>query len=342
MKSFTVNENDSGQRIDKFVSKVTSGLPKSLLYKSIRTKKIKVNGKRAHEGDMLSMGDIVEMYIPDEFFSESSDAPDFSKVKIQPDIVYEDENVILCEKKPGVLVHLGDEGDRNRAAASERETLLFILTAYLANKGEYYPERENSFAPSLCNRIDRNTGGIVILAKNAVALREIDEAIRENRVHKKYLCAVHGKLEGEKTLTAYHRKDEKRNTALIYDAEVPGSRKIITAYKALAYDRENDLTLLDIDLITGRTHQIRAHMAHIGHPLLGDGKYSNNLQDRKKGYKYQALWSYSVGFEMAGTGLSYLDGKSFYVSGKEIGFLSVFGNFDYKVHIAGQKKRSKR
>ena len=333
MHEYIISGNDSGQRLDKFISKAERGIPPSLMYRLIRQKKIKVNGRRSEISYRLAEGDRVTVWMHDSL-PEIDTVSEWINIKPHIDIVYEDENYIICDKRPGMLCHTDSSGDT--------DTLIGNIKSYLHIRGEYDPESENSFSPSLCNRIDRNTGGIVILAKNAVALREIDEAIRENRVHKKYLCAVHGKLEGEKTLTAYHRKDEKRNTALIYDAEVPGSRKIITAYKALAYDREDDLTLLDIDLITGRTHQIRAHMAHIGHPLLGDGKYSNNLQDRKKGYKYQALWSYSVGFEMAGTGLSYLDGKSFYVSGKEIGFLSVFGNFDYKVHIAGQKKRSKR
>ncbi|MBQ2546352.1 MAG: RluA family pseudouridine synthase, partial [Clostridia bacterium] len=164
MKRFEINENDAGQRLDKFVSKVTVGMPKSLLYKCIRQKRIKVNRSRAHEGDILSPGDVVEMYVPDEFFEEGKGAADYAKAKIVPTIVYEDADLLLCDKRPGILVHLGDEGDPNRAEAAERETLLYALTALLANRGEYDPAAENSFAPALCNRIDRNTGGIVILA----------------------------------------------------------------------------------------------------------------------------------------------------------------------------------
>lgn len=327
MRTFTINKNDAGQRLDKFVTKATSGLPKSLLYKYIRTKRIKLNSKKAHENDFLSEGDIVEMYIPDEFFGESETENNslqaYSKVKFVPDIVYEDENILLCDKKPGMLVHLGDEGDKNRAEGSERETLIYLLTAYLANKGEYDPTAEASFAPALCNRIDRNTGGIVILAKNAEALRLINEAIRENRVHKKYLCAVHGKLEGQKTLTAYHKKDYKTNTVRIFDRDTGGDKKIITRYTALGYNRERDLTLVEINLITGRTHQIRAHMAHIGHPLLGEGKYAHNADDRKMGYSYQALYSYSVSFELGGI-LQYLNGKEYTVNKSQIPFLSLF------------------
>ncbi len=324
MRTFTVNANDAGQRADKFITKVTSGLPKSLLYKYIRTKRIKCNGKRIHENDMLSAGDVIEMYIPDEFFSDGEAKADYSRVKIQPDIVYEDENILLCNKKPGILVHLGDEGDKNRAEAAERETLIFALTAYLYNRGEYDPEEEHSFAPALCNRIDRNTGGIVILAKNAAALREVNEAIRENRVTKYYLCAVHGRLRGEQTLRAYHSKDYKTNTVRISDRPIPGTREIITEYKSLAYDAKEDLTLLRIHLITGRTHQIRAHMAHIGHPLLGEGKYGKNAADRRLGFSSQALYSAAVSFCFPESPLSYLNDRVFSVGLEGIDFLKFF------------------
>lgn len=250
-----------------------------------------------------------------------------------PDIVYEDENILLCDKKPGILVHLGDEGDRNRAEVAERETLIYALTAYLVNKGEYVPENENSFAPALCNRIDRNTGGIVILAKNAMTLREINEAIRENRVNKKYLCAVHGRLVGEKIIRAYHRKDYKTNTVRIYDKEVPGSKHIITEYKALSYNKSLDLTLCEVHLITGRTHQIRAHMAHIGYPLLGEGKYAHNAADRKLGFNNQALYSCSVQFDVKAEELKYLNRKSYVTEDKNIDFLRLFPDFSYEKYF---------
>lgn len=324
MHSFKINKNDSGQRLDKFISKSTTGLPKSLMYKFIRTKRIKLNGGRSHEGDMLSEGDTVEMYIPDEFFSDNTSAADYSKVKTIPDIVYEDENILLCNKKPGILVHTGDEGDKNRADADERETLIYSLTAYLVGRGEYDPANETSFAPALCNRIDRNTGGIVILAKNAHTLRAVNEAIRENRVHKKYLCAVHGKLTGEKTLHAYHTKDYKTNTVRIHADSRPGSREIITEYKAISYSPAHDLTLLEINLITGRTHQIRAHMQFIGHPLLGEGKYGVNRDDRKLGYSSQALYSYAVSFDFQDEELKYLNGRIFKAPNDCISFTKLF------------------
>ncbi len=342
MRSFTINSNDAGQRLDKFISKSTYGMPKSLMYKFIRTKRIKVNRGRAHENDMLKVGDIVEMYIPEEFFETASETvTDYSRVKLVPDIVYEDENILLCNKKPGILVHTGDEGDRDRADADERETLIYALTAYLVNKGEYQPENEASFAPALCNRIDRNTGGIVILAKNAAALRCLNEAIRENRVHKRYLCAVHGRLTGERTLRAYHRKDHRTNTVSITSDMKPGSREIVTHYKALSYNAELDLTLVEIALITGRTHQIRAHMEFIGHPLLGEGKYGVNRDDRRLGYSSQALYSYAVEFELDDPVFSYLNGKVYKVPDKCVRFMELFEKKDGKSDVKKSKKCEK-
>ncbi len=338
MKTFTVNANDAGQRLDKYLSKCTEGMPKSLLYKYIRKKRVKVNGARAHEGDILSAGDTVELWIPDEFFAEkSADAYDsavLSRVKLRPAVVYEDENILLCDKKPGILCHLGDEGDRNRADGSERETLIYALTAYLVAKGEYVPEDERSFAPALCNRIDRNTGGIVILAKNASALRQMNEAIRENRVSKRYLCAVHGRLTGEAELKAWHRKDSRTNTVAVTAQRLPGSKEIVTRYRALTYDTKHDLTLCGVTLVTGRTHQIRAHMAFIGHPLLGEGKYAKNAEDRKLGFSSQALYSAAVSFDFpeAGDGadLTGLNGRVFRVDPANVDFLRLFPSFRFE------------
>lgn len=327
MRSFTVNQNDGDQRLDKFVAKTARGIPMSLLYKYIRTKRIKVNGKRAQEKDVLRRGDVVEMYIPDEFFEENTGVEELGRVKKFPEIVYEDDNILLADKKPGVLVHTGDEGDPNRDGSAERETLIFLLQAYLYQKGEYDPAKENSFAPALCNRIDRNTGGIVILAKNAAALREMNEAIREGRTHKKYLCAVHGRTPYQATLNGYLSKDYQTRTVRVTERKQGNAREIVTAYRRLDYCPAHDLSLLEVELLTGRTHQIRAHMEYAGFPLLGEGKYGVNREDRKLGFRGQALYSWRVSFDFPSGALSYLNGKEFTVRTENVKFLRFFEKY---------------
>ncbi len=328
MREFTINSNDSGQRLDKFVSKTVWGLPLSLMYKYIRKKRIKVNGKKATERQILSVGDTVEMYIPDEFFEKDERrgvSSELSRVEPNLDIVYEDGNIILLNKAPGVLSHRGDEGDARKAEGAERETLLFHVKAYLFRKGEWDPESENSFAPALCNRIDRNTGGIVIAAKNASSLREMNAMIKSGAVTKKYLAAIHGKPGTEHAvLTGYLFKNSRTNTVRVTKTPQQGSKEIVTEYRILSYNKEHDLSLVEIILHTGRTHQIRAHFSSIGHPLLGEGKYAENRADREMGYKHQALWSYKVAFGASGGELSYLEGKEFTADKSRIRFLELF------------------
>ena len=318
MRELIIGKNDAGQRLDKFLTKAVSGMPASMMYKSIRTKKIKVNRKRAEQGMMLAEGDTVQLFIREEFFSSpSSDESALFKIVPKLDVVYEDENIMLLNKRPGVLVHEDTEGNEN--------TLIMHIKAYLAQKGEYDPDSEQSFAPALCNRIDRNTGGIVIAAKNALALREMNEHIKEGHIGKFYMCAVHGILQKKSdTMTAWLFKDSKTNKVYVTDKKQKGSKEIITKYKVVK--EKQDRSLLEVRLITGRTHQIRAHFSHIGHPLVGDGKYGINRDDRAIGYKYQALYAYRLVFEIpVGDGeLSYLSGKEFSIPREKIWFVGEF------------------
>ena len=322
MRELTVGKNDAGQRLDKFLTKSLYGMPPSLMYRLIRQKKIKVNRKRAENNQMLSEGDTLQLFIADEFFEggeKSGTTEALSRVRTNLDIVYEDENIMLLSKRPGVLVHDDKEGQNN--------TLLFHAKAYLFQKGEYDPEKEQSFAPALCNRIDRNTGGIVILAKNAEALRVMNEKIRDGETSKFYLCAVHGIMRRKSdTLHAWLKKDSKTNTVKIYEASnKPRDAKIIgTKYKVIAEKDGN--SLLEVELLTGRTHQIRAQFSYIGHPLLGDGKYGVNRDDKKSGYKYQALYSYRLRFDFADKSvpLGYLCGKEFSIPKSAVWFTQDF------------------
>ena len=305
MKKITVNKNDAGQRLDKFLFKFFGSIPSSIIYKGIRKKRIKVNGKKSEIGYMLCEGDILELYINDEFFESEQKDDEFKSVSSKLSVVYEDENILLADKPSGMSVHDDETKTKN--------TLINHIKSYLFEKGEYNPDEENSFAPALCNRIDRNTSGIVIAAKNAVALRIMNEKIKMREIDKFYLCLVRGRLkEKEKTLKTYMRKDEKKNQVFCFDNPVPGGKTAITKYKVL---KEGELTsLVEVELLTGRTHQIRAHFASIGHPLAGDGKYGTNEFNKKVGMKYQALYSYKLRFNFSDDNeLSYLNGKIFEV-----------------------------
>lgn len=320
MKSFTVGKNDAGKRLDKFIQKAMPGLPNSLMYKFIRTKHIKVNGKRAEISTKLELGDIIEAWIKDEFFEKGDPKYDFLSAPVKLDIVYEDENIILVDKKQGVLVHPDDK--------EYSDTLIGRIQHYLYDKGEYRPEEENSFKPSLANRIDRGTGGIVIAAKNAQSLKILCEKIKEREIDKQYLAVIHGVPEKrEATLEGFLEKNESKNKVYLKSVKQDGNLTIKTRYRVIK--SKNNLSLIEVDLLTGRTHQIRAHMASVGHPLLGDGKYGKLANDKKLGFSRQALYSYKLTFNFKTDGgiLDYLNGKTFTVN--KVWFAEEL--FDFKV-----------
>jgi len=306
MKSFIITKNDAGQRLDRFISKVAPALPTSMMYKGIRTKNIKVNRKRAQADQRLQEGDLVELYLKNELLAPPKEQYDFLSAGKQLHIIYEDDQILLLNKPEGLLCH----GDDKEFC----DTLINRVKRYLYERQEYFPKDEHSFAPALANRIDRNTGGIVMAAKTAEALRVLNQKIKDREIEKRYLCLVHGiPKRSQDTLTGYLTKDEEKNMVKIYRTPQPDGRTIVTEYNVLA--TKGSMALLEVHLHTGRTHQIRAHMASIGHPLVGDGKYGKNAADKKLGFKHQALYSYKLTFRFRTPGecLDYLNNRTFQI-----------------------------
>lgn len=303
MKEITVNENDANQRLDKFLTKYMN-IPNSMLYKGLRKNCVRVNDRHVKSGDYkLKSGDILKLYFKDEFFN---DEKKFVPIKSNLKIVYEDENILLIDKEVGTVVHEDDRGTQ--------DTLIRRIQSYLFEKGEYNPENEHSFSPALCNRLDRNTGGIIIAAKNAAALRILNEKIKNREIRKLYLCIVEGHPNKQDELSSYLTRNEK--IVSVSDTISANAKLIKTRYRVIAADKNN--SLVEAELLTGRTHQIRAQFAHIGHPLVGDVKYG-----AKKADHYYSLYSYKLIFSFSSDAdiLNYLAGREFSVS---VGFASKF------------------
>lgn len=297
MKEIIVNKNDAGQRLDKFLSKFMPALPKSMLYKGLRKKCVRINGRHVKDGSVfLNEGDALKLYFSDEFFEKKTS---FVPVKHSLDIVYEDENILIINKKSGTVVHADDRGTES--------TLIREIQSYLFEKGEYNPYSEHSFAPSLCNRLDRNTSGLIIAAKNAESLRILNEKIRSREIRKIYLCVAEGHISGSGILSAYLTRGEKKVT--VSDSQTDGAKQVKLKYRVLAQNSSSSLA--EVELLTGRTHQIRAQFAHIGHPLKGDVKYGGSRMEN-----YQELISRRLIFDFKSDAgiLNYLCSKTFSVS----------------------------
>lgn len=306
MQEFIITGNDAGQRLDRFLGKAAPLLPASLMQKGIRTKNIKVNGKRAERGQRLCDGDVVRLYLDDRYFEKPAPDSGWKKVTVPKlHVVYEDSQILLVDKRPGIAVHPHDGAEYGR-------TLIDQIQAYLYARGEWDPKQEHAFAPALCNRIDRNTGGIVIAAKTAMALRVMNQKIRDRELGKYYLAIVKGAPRpAQGVLKGYLFKDAVKNRVYVTDQPQKGSKTAQTKYRTLA--SSNGLSLVECELITGRTHQIRAQFAHAGCPLLGDGKYGTLGKNAPR--KYQALYAYRLEFRFTtpAEDLEYLNGASFRV-----------------------------
>lgn len=305
MRTITVSEEQGNKRIDRILKDVFRNLPSSALYKAFRKKDVKVNGKRVKEEYIAVAGDIVEIYIIDDILYGAPNPENF-KLNKGFSVVYEDANILIVNKEQGIAVHPDKEQTDN--------TLIDQVKLYIQEKGEYNPQNPSSFVPALCHRLDRNTGGLVIIGKSNESLKEMLNKIKSKEVRKYYQCLVKGKMEKQSAeLKAYLKKDERKSRVFISSEASRKSLEIITRYRVISY--EDDISRLEVELVTGRTHQIRAHLAFIGHPIIGDGKYGTNAINRPLGAKFQALWAYKIEFDFktnAGI-LNYLKGKEFEV-----------------------------
>ena len=309
MKEFTITKKDDGRKLEKWLPSVAPGMTFGIIRKSLRNKRIRINGKVAKEGAAVAAGDVVQIYIEDEYFAEKpKENKLLSGFRYRIDILYEDENILLVDKRPGLRVH-PDEDEKV-------DTLITHIQAYLYQKGEY---SGTGFAPALCNRIDRFTGGIVIAAKNSEALHIMDMKVRNREIDKFYLCACAGRpAPAEGTLRGYLLKEGKRMKALKKNA--PGAQYAETGYRVLS--TANGVSLVECRLVTGRTHQIRVQFAASGHPLIGDTQYGDRDINKKFSSNFQQLYSYRLKFDFktdAGI-LEYLNGKSFQVKKLHRGF----------------------
>ncbi len=309
MQEITIGKNEAGQRLDKFLAKYMNLAPKSFFYKMMRKKNITLNGKKCEGAEKLAEGDIVKLFLSDETIAG------FTEVKVQKiqntkkqklDVIYEDDHIVLINKPSGMLSQKAKESD---------VSLVEYLIDYLLDSGAITEESMRSFRPSICNRLDRNTSGIVACGKSLAGLQMLSEVFRDRSIHKYYQCIVKGEMKDSRTIDGWLLKDEATNKVQIFRSEVKDSLPIRTKYEPLATN--GMYTLLKVTLITGRSHQIRAHLASIGHPILGDSKYGSfrnknqvNAED-KYHIRSQLLHSYRLEFPDLKEPFSYLSGKAY-------------------------------
>ncbi len=324
MKSFEISAADDGQRLSRFIEKCVPGLPGPMMYRYIRKKRIKVNGRRCEASTRLRAGDLVEMYINDELFSRQRKLPDFMGAAKGLSPVYEDERMAVLYKPAGLLVH-DDDGRMTR------DTLINRFLRYLFEKGEYQPREDEAFTPALCNRLDRGTAGLVLAAKDRESLAELDRMVKQRLIDKRYLAVSVGRPPKDGLYRAFLLKDAEANSVRVGSRELPGWKPIATGVRLLA--RRGELNLLEVELVTGRTHQIRAHLAYLGSPLLGDGKYGIGEINRRYRITRQARCAYKLTFHPGdGSSLAYLEGRAVAVDRSLIWFLEeYFKGADYEL-----------
>ncbi len=326
MRAIAVTDREAGQRLDKLLGKYLDLAPKGFIYKMLRKKNITLNGKKCDGSEKVLAGDEIKVFLADETIEKFSKAQNKPAKKVRLDILYEDDHILLINKPAGMLSQKAKEDD---------ESLVEYVTGYLLDTGAVTPRQLKTFRPGVCNRLDRNTSGLVVAGKSLAGLQGMARVFKDRSLHKYYWCIVSGRVRETRTIEGVLQKDVHNNQVSICQKGGPGLMAVATRYEPVRYLPPGDkgkkgYTLLKVTLITGRTHQIRAHLASIGHPLVGDPKYGDiqvNEEAKKSfGIRRQMLHAFSVEFPSLQEPLAYLSGKCFTAPVPE-DFAAILGDF---------------